>query len=235
MSFLITTATALEQRVAETASGRGFDDAVAAFAGLLNSVSDLPPRTTGDDVVAALRALAERVIAHIERRLEGRADRLSRQVALAQEIYQIQQALENIDRSHRPHLPAAAPTYHGVSCPTVPRRSPVPPHPRRHGPDTDFHGDPNGTKSGGCLTAMLTTLNPRLSRVAKRICGEFREMPGMRLTAAQVQRLWSLSPQECEEALDYLCEVDRLAHDPSGCYLLSSVVREKDILNSHRS
>jgi hypothetical protein len=75
------------------------------------------------------------------------------------------------------------------------------------------------------LTAMLTTLNPRLSRVAKRICREFRDMPGMRLTAAQVQRLWSLSPQECEAALDYLCEVDRLAHDPSGCYLLPSAVR----------
>ena len=116
VSFLITTATALEQRVAETASSRGFDDAVAAFTGLLKTVIDLPPRTTGGDVVAALRAHAERVIAHIERRLEGRADRLPSQVALAQEIDQIQQALENIDRSHRPHPAAAAPTPHAVSC-----------------------------------------------------------------------------------------------------------------------
>ena len=82
---------------------------------------------------------------------------------------------------------------------------------------------------------MLTALNPGLRRVAKRIYGEFRQMPGMRLTGAQVQRLWSLSPKECEEALDYLCDVNQLEHDPSGCYGLSSAMREKDILNAHRS
>ena len=84
------------------------------------------------------------------------------------------------------------------------------------------------------MTGILTTLNPRLRRIAKRIYGEFHEMPGMRLTGAQVQRLWSLSHQECEETLDYLCDLNQLAHDPSGCYLLSSAMREKDILNSHR-
>ena len=66
-----------------------------------------------------------------------------------------------------------------------------------------------------------TTLNPHLRKVAARICTEFYEMPGMSLTEPQVRRLWSLTPRDCREALDYLCESCQLAHDPSGCYLLS--------------
>lgn len=84
------------------------------------------------------------------------------------------------------------------------------------------------------LITSATALEQRVAEVAKRIYGEFREMPGMRLTGAQVQRLWRLSPQECDEALDYLCDANQLAHDPSGCYLLSSAMGEKDILNAHR-
>lgn len=84
------------------------------------------------------------------------------------------------------------------------------------------------------MTGTLTAPNPCLRRVAKRIYGEFHEMPGMRLTGAQVRRLWSLSPQECEETLDYLCDVNQLAHDPSGCYLLSSAMREQAAPNGHR-
>jgi hypothetical protein len=67
------------------------------------------------------------------------------------------------------------------------------------------------------MTALSTRLNPRLGKVAARICTEFHEMPGMGLTEAQVRRLWSLSAQECHEALGYLCDSCRVAHDPSGC------------------
>ena len=74
------------------------------------------------------------------------------------------------------------------------------------------------------MTGLSTRLNPRLGKLAARICTEFHEMPGMRLTEAQVRRLWSLSAQDCHEALGYLCHSCQLAHDPSGCYLLSSEV-----------
>lgn len=57
--LLIASAHALEQRVAETASGRGFDNAVGDFARLLGTVTDSAPRAMGDDDVAAFRGLAE--------------------------------------------------------------------------------------------------------------------------------------------------------------------------------
>ncbi len=39
-----------------------------------------------------------------------------------------------------------------------------------------------------------------------RCQGEFLEMPGMRLTVRQAQRLWSADPQACEAALDTLVQ-----------------------------
>jgi hypothetical protein len=37
-----------------------------------------------------------------------------------------------------------------------------------------------------------------------RIRGEYREMPGLRLTIAQARRLWQLDHDACVEALDTL-------------------------------
>ena len=36
------------------------------------------------------------------------------------------------------------------------------------------------------------------------IAGEYREMPGMRLTRLQFARLWNLEPRQCEEVLGEL-------------------------------
>jgi hypothetical protein len=69
---------------------------------------------------------------------------------------------------------------------------------------------------------MDRVLNPRLGKVAARICTEFHEMPGMRLTEAQVRRAWHLSQWESAQALDYLCESCRLSRDPSGCYRVAA-------------
>jgi hypothetical protein len=38
------------------------------------------------------------------------------------------------------------------------------------------------------------------------IRGEFREMPGMRLTRDQFRRLWSLTPHECDRTLAQLLQ-----------------------------
>lgn len=61
---------------------------------------------------------------------------------------------------------------------------------------------------------------PQMNDTERRIDAGFHEMPGMRLTAAQGRRLWNLSPQDCGDALDHLCESGRLARDDSGRYLL---------------
>ncbi len=41
-------------------------------------------------------------------------------------------------------------------------------------------------------------------RLLRRICGEYMEMPGLRLTAAQAQRLWGLDEPVCTNLLEFL-------------------------------
>ena len=48
------------------------------------------------------------------------------------------------------------------------------------------------------------------------ICGEFNEMPGMRLTMAQVCRLWTLTKSEAETIVRSLVERGVLAVDDGG-------------------
>lgn len=69
------------------------------------------------------------------------------------------------------------------------------------------------------MELTFTKLESRAADVARLIDAEFDEMPGMRLTPAQVKRLWNLSEGECQQALDYLCEVGVLARDAVGRYL----------------
>jgi hypothetical protein len=60
--------------------------------------------------------------------------------------------------------------------------------------------------------------------MASIIEADFREMPGMRLTCAQVQRLWSLSASECTEVLQHLTRLGRLVRDASGQYCVPHAV-----------
>jgi hypothetical protein len=48
------------------------------------------------------------------------------------------------------------------------------------------------------------------------ICGEFNEMPGMRLTLSQVCRLWTLTPSEAEAVVGSLVKRGMLAVDDGG-------------------
>jgi hypothetical protein len=47
-------------------------------------------------------------------------------------------------------------------------------------------------------------LAPSTDVIRRRICGEYLEMPGLRLTCAQAQRLWGLDQQTCVTILDTL-------------------------------
>lgn len=54
--------------------------------------------------------------------------------------------------------------------------------------------------------------------ILQRVCGEFLEMPGLRLTRQQAQRLWGLDEQTCVTLLDYLVEARFLFRLSSGAY-----------------
>jgi DNA-binding IclR family transcriptional regulator len=50
----------------------------------------------------------------------------------------------------------------------------------------------------------------------RRILGDFREMPGLRVTAAQAQRLWALDTGTCETLLSRLVEQRLLQRTSDG-------------------
>ena len=52
-----------------------------------------------------------------------------------------------------------------------------------------------------------------------RIQGEYREMPGLSLTASQAERLWGLDRITCTFVLTTLIERGVLRQTPTGTYL----------------
>jgi len=54
--------------------------------------------------------------------------------------------------------------------------------------------------------------------VVSRIRAEYLEMPGLHLTAAQVQRLCGIESKICETALDSLLGAQFLCVSADGCY-----------------
>ncbi|HXH05693.1 MAG TPA: hypothetical protein VNI83_03785 [Vicinamibacterales bacterium] len=61
----------------------------------------------------------------------------------------------------------------------------------------------------------------RTEEVLRRIQGEFLEMPGLRLTLAQAQRLWNLDRDVCETLLATLVDAGFLVRTDDGAYLRS--------------
>ncbi len=66
---------------------------------------------------------------------------------------------------------------------------------------------------------MTTTTSHPL---VERIQGEFEEMPGLKLTQAQAQRLFGLGRAECEWLLSILTDSRFLARTPDGSYIRAS-------------
>ena len=50
---------------------------------------------------------------------------------------------------------------------------------------------------------MIASL-PHIDEVLRRVQGEYLEMPGLRLTRAQAQRLWGLEQSMCDALLGAL-------------------------------
>lgn len=54
--------------------------------------------------------------------------------------------------------------------------------------------------------------------ILRRIQGEYLEMPGLRLTRQQAQRLWGLDEDTCTRLLDSLTEAKFLHQGSDGTY-----------------
>ena len=62
----------------------------------------------------------------------------------------------------------------------------------------------------------------------RRIRGEFREMPGLRISRPQAMRLWSVDPAACGRVLDRLIDAGFLRRDQYGRYALSHQSSTRD-------
>ena len=70
---------------------------------------------------------------------------------------------------------------------------------------------------------MNTSVPPPHIRIpVQRICSEYLEMPGLRLTNAQAQRLLGLDAVVCNDALTFLVDAGFLRRTPTGQYARST-------------
>ena len=67
-----------------------------------------------------------------------------------------------------------------------------------------------------CTVVLYRT--GKLDALLRRARGEYREMPGMRLTTEQAMRLWDLDRQTCQSLLSSLVDAHFLEVDPNGRY-----------------
>jgi hypothetical protein len=78
----------------------------------------------------------------------------------------------------------------------------------------------SGHTTGGtherCTVMLFKTI--REDALIRRVRGEYREMPGMRLTIDQAMRLWDLDRQACEGVLSSLVASHYLEKDAYGRY-----------------
>ena len=62
----------------------------------------------------------------------------------------------------------------------------------------------------------------RLDVIARRVRGEYNEMPGLHLTVTQAQRLWGLDRAACDRVLSALVDVKFLRRNRDGAYVRRS-------------
>jgi hypothetical protein len=64
-----------------------------------------------------------------------------------------------------------------------------------------------------------------LDDVLRRVQGEYIEMPGLRLTLAQAQRLWGLDRTACHALLGALVDAKFLFRTREGAFVRSDQIR----------
>lgn len=65
----------------------------------------------------------------------------------------------------------------------------------------------------------MSTQTVRVEEALRRVKGEFVEMPGLRLTSAQAQRLWGLDGEFCEAVLGALVDAQFLLRTGDGVFV----------------
>jgi len=85
-------------------------------------------------------------------------------------------------------------------------------------PDRSLPGI-NGMRLTEGRTVPEARSTPVLRRLIQRIEAEFREMPGLKLTAQQAQRLWALDAATCGAVLGVLSQRGFLKRTAGGSYL----------------
>jgi hypothetical protein len=60
---------------------------------------------------------------------------------------------------------------------------------------------------------------PPLDALVSRIRGEYREMPGLRLTFVQACRLWQMDAGTCQAVLEHLVREAFLCKTGNGSYI----------------
>jgi hypothetical protein len=68
----------------------------------------------------------------------------------------------------------------------------------------------------------LQTRSPRVSPTIRRVQCEYEEMPGLKLTEAQAQRLWALDRDTCRLVVAALLERRFLKRSATGMYVRAS-------------
>ena len=72
---------------------------------------------------------------------------------------------------------------------------------------------------------MAASYPEPLDDVLRRVQGEYIEMPGLRLTLAQAQRLWGLDRTACDALLGALVDAKFLFRTRDGAFVRSDQVR----------
>jgi hypothetical protein len=69
---------------------------------------------------------------------------------------------------------------------------------------------------------MPTRLTTTIGELIVRVQGEYQEMPGLKLTDVQAQRLWGLDGRTCALVLTTLVEQQFLRRTAAGTYVRMS-------------
>ena len=73
------------------------------------------------------------------------------------------------------------------------------------------------------LSEVTVPMSDEFGRWLLRIQAEYREMPGLRLTKAQVRRLWGLEPAVCDALVEVLEQSRFLRRTPTDAYVMAEL------------
>lgn len=78
------------------------------------------------------------------------------------------------------------------------------------------------TMTSSVETCTIQVFHPTAEQqLERRIRGEYKEMPGLRLSPQQASRLWSVDCDRCADVLDALVRSRFLRRDRNGLYARS--------------